>query len=123
MTALEVLVWLATVDHPDAEGRPGIGLPFMPLWLDGAGRWRFWCPVLRHDGRCGDYENRPQLCASYQPATDMLCCMSTPESMYAAHPDHFPNPRDRSTEGLDTLRRYHDTYPAFWPDPDTETSP
>jgi Fe-S-cluster containining protein len=34
-------------------------------------RWR--CPLLNPDGRCGDYENRPTLCRSFEPALDRLC--------------------------------------------------
>lgn len=48
-------------------------LPFVPLGKtkDGALIWS--CPLLDADGRCGDYENRPQLCRDYQPQEDPLC--------------------------------------------------
>ncbi len=35
--------------------------------------WYWGCPVLGADGRCTDYENRPQLCRTYQPGQDELC--------------------------------------------------
>lgn len=71
-------------------GREGViaqlrehGLPFEPLeaieeWTDAAtGRpyAAFWysCPRLGPDGRCTDYENRPQLCRTYQAGSDGLC--------------------------------------------------
>jgi Fe-S-cluster containining protein len=50
------------------------GLPFRPRAYDeDHHRWTFWCPNLRADGRCGDYENRPALCRMYQPGEDGLC--------------------------------------------------
>lgn len=49
------------------------GLPFLPLALTSKGFWRFWCPMLGADGRCTDYENRPQLCRDYEPGTDLIC--------------------------------------------------
>ncbi len=34
----------------------------------------FWsCRNLLPSGRCGDYENRPQLCRNYQPGQDAMC--------------------------------------------------
>lgn len=88
--ALEVLVELATAwtgtapmlgavrVHPTFDLTAiediQVGMPFMPLMRRPAdGAWRFWCPVLRADGRCGDYENRPALCRDYQAGSDKLC--------------------------------------------------
>ena len=52
------------------------GLPFSPLMRRPAtGHWMLWCRNLTREGRCGDYENRPQLCADYQPGEDALCAM------------------------------------------------
>jgi len=33
----------------------------------------FDCTKLGADGRCMDYENRPELCRVYQPQEDALC--------------------------------------------------
>jgi len=89
---LDAFVFLATMVNYRYEGRsvggPGydvpegaenvqIGLPFLPLMLQG-GWWMFTCPLLV-DGRCSDYDNRPELCRDYQPMSDLLC---------AEHPDH-----------------------------------
>ena len=41
--------------------------------------WDWRCTLLRSDGRCGDYENRPQLCRDYVPLTDHLCIMKKKE--------------------------------------------
>jgi Fe-S-cluster containining protein len=49
-------------------------LPFRPAHYDEEHhRWYFWCPNLRGDGRCGDYENRPDLCRRYRPGEEGLC--------------------------------------------------
>lgn len=82
-TALHLLVRLATILHQDCQGRPMLGAPFLPLYRPG-GEWRFWCPLLGHDGRCTDYENRPLLCAMFQPGADPLCEMHVPSAMPAA---------------------------------------
>lgn len=59
------------------------GLPFEPVaklgeWTDEkTGRpyaefhWR--CTKLLPNGRCGIYEDRPNLCRSFEPLTDQLC--------------------------------------------------
>lgn len=36
---------------------------------------RYHCTRIGTDGRCTDYENRPQLCHDYQAGQDMLCAM------------------------------------------------
>lgn len=60
------------------------GLPFMPLepvscFADSNGAlyqvWTFRCTNLLTNGRCGDYEHRPQLCRLYEPLQDGLCVM------------------------------------------------
>lgn len=35
--------------------------------------WSFSCDWLGEDGRCTDYKNRPKLCRSYKPKSDLLC--------------------------------------------------
>jgi len=69
--SLEVYAALATAWH--GEGK--LGLPFLPLMRREDGTWRFWCPVLGRDGRCGDYANRPDLCRAYEAGSDRLCAM------------------------------------------------
>jgi Fe-S-cluster containining protein len=92
LTALELLVKLATVGH--GFGRDGtpldfgtgildgehatIGLPFLPFMQHANGAWLLWCPVLGRDGRCTDYENRPALCRDMQPGKGSLCAMHVP---------------------------------------------
>lgn len=81
-TVLHVLVKLASIQHYDCQGRPQIGVPFMPLHRKPDGRtpagWRFCCPLLDRNGRCTDYENRPALCALYRPGTDGICVEHRP---------------------------------------------
>ncbi len=36
-------------------------------------RHYFACKNLLPSGRCGDYENRPDLCRKFDPASDALC--------------------------------------------------
>lgn len=39
----------------------------------------YWsCKNLTPEGRCGDYENRPQLCRNYEPKQDALCIEHVP---------------------------------------------
>jgi len=59
----------------DSTGDPYIGLPFIPEVVNEHGYWIFNCPVLGPDGRCGDYENRPATCRSYEPGVDALCVL------------------------------------------------
>lgn len=55
-----------------------LGFPFFhPLWRKPDGAWLSWCDRLTKDGRCGDYENRPQLCRDYQPLACSLCALTT----------------------------------------------
>lgn len=35
--------------------------------------WSFNCKNLLPNGRCGDYENRPDLCRRFEPASGPLC--------------------------------------------------
>jgi Fe-S-cluster containining protein len=70
-TALEVLGELASISMDEPKE---LGLPFLPLYRrPNDGSWLFWCPNLDLAGRCGDYENRPHLCRSLEPASDRLC--------------------------------------------------
>lgn len=91
-TALEVLVDLASAATWTEGGGPRghcretppaaaedvqLGLPFLPLWVDSGGYWRFWCPLLGPGGRCTQYERRPALCRSYEAGSDSLCAMAS----------------------------------------------
>lgn len=49
------------------------GLPFRPLAQDDLGRWRWTCTQLLPNGRCGIYEDRPEVCRRYRPGEDPLC--------------------------------------------------
>jgi Fe-S-cluster containining protein len=89
MTKLEALAWLASI-HP-AYGE--IGLPFIPEYKDRIllydfdeaiqfystspleSEWVYSCPVLTPDGRCGDYENRPRLCRTFESGRNQPCVM------------------------------------------------
>lgn len=51
----------------------GKGLPFQPGFQREDGIWVWWCPELKPDGRCGIYEDRPQLCRDFAPGSDALC--------------------------------------------------
>jgi Fe-S-cluster containining protein len=46
-----------------------------PVEANGLVLIRYGCTRLTPEGRCGDYENRPQLCHSYQPKSDSLCVL------------------------------------------------
>lgn len=48
------------------------GLPFVPADSEN-GIWRWTCPALQDDGRCGIYESRPEVCRRYEPGRDPLC--------------------------------------------------
>ena len=51
------------------------GMPFLLSISDEDGEWRFDCPLLGEDGRCTDYERRPQVCRNYEPGQDGLCAL------------------------------------------------
>ncbi|MCH8243551.1 MAG: hypothetical protein IH897_13215 [Planctomycetes bacterium] len=36
-------------------------------------KWGFSCDRLGKDGRCMQYEDRPEVCRNYEPKTDLLC--------------------------------------------------
>lgn len=57
------------------DGPQDIGFPFVPFFVGEHNSWRLWCPNLTREGRCGDYENRPRLCRSFQAGSDPLCIM------------------------------------------------
>lgn len=75
------------------------GAPFIPIRLvraEGArrdtaapegreyGTVRWGCRNITPEGRCGDYENRPQLCRNYEAGSDPLCVMYVPPAEAAA---------------------------------------
>lgn len=56
------------------------GLPFIPVRVlprgyieEGAVIPVFDCPLLGADGRCSDYDQRPDLCRTFEPGSDGLC--------------------------------------------------
>jgi Fe-S-cluster containining protein len=49
------------------------GAPFIPAAQMASGEWFFSCTQLQTDGRCGAYEDRPQVCRSYVAGSDPLC--------------------------------------------------
>ena len=63
-------------------------LPFEPFELSednnavqdiGKKVWWFTCPLLGEDGKCGDYENRPDLCKKFVPGGGDHLCLIRPE--------------------------------------------
>lgn len=57
-------------------------MPFVPAtrsdtyYNDDGGYYsiqRWGCPLLGEDGRCTDYDNRPELCRRYEAKSDTLC--------------------------------------------------
>jgi Fe-S-cluster containining protein len=48
-------------------------LPFIPAHQKASGIWQFSCIQLQKDGRCGIYEDRPQLCKDFVAGSDPLC--------------------------------------------------
>lgn len=62
-------------DPDDAvQAARAAGLPFEPLEVTAHG-WNWSCPLLGADGRCTEYESRPELCRNYKPGQDALCVM------------------------------------------------
>lgn len=50
-------------------------LPMLKPLFKGKHGWVIWCKNLGRDGRCTDYANRPDLCRSFEPGSDRLCCL------------------------------------------------
>jgi Fe-S-cluster containining protein len=59
--------------------------------LDGCVGIRCSCDKLDKDGRCGDYENRPNVCRVYEPLSDNLCAEFVGPSPYRI-PEHVAYP-------------------------------
>lgn len=57
------------------DGNPkGQKMPFVPFRLDKeADVWRWTCPKLGENGRCMIYEDRPDTCREFEPASTDLC--------------------------------------------------
>ncbi|MBE0583566.1 MAG: YkgJ family cysteine cluster protein [Desulfofustis sp.] len=53
-------------DHPQYR-------QFVVNGVDHQGLLQLSCTLLRDDGRCGDYENRPALCRSFPTKSLVLC--------------------------------------------------
>jgi len=72
--------WLNTTNYPTSRSIYEIlrilKVPFKPLMIDKKGNWLFWCPNLKINGKCGDYEYRPKLCKDYKEATGKMCIYS-----------------------------------------------
>lgn len=83
-----IAVWDNVDPQQGLADQTGImGLPFEPLerlgqWTATEGAdagstystWRWSCPKLLPSGRCGIYEERPDVCRNFEPATsDRLC--------------------------------------------------
>lgn len=51
---------------------------FRPLRQLEDGRWTWECTQLQPNGRCGIYENRPQLCRDFAPGEGPLCVHYVP---------------------------------------------
>lgn len=64
-------------------------VPEEPYFNDKGGElWRFRCTALLANGRCGNYEDRPDLCKRYEAGSDELCVfgrtlISGPETVLA----------------------------------------
>lgn len=67
-TALEALVEMAK------RALPFVASEKREYW-PGHLSWWYTCPLLDNEGRCSDYENRPDLCREYQPLEDGLCVL------------------------------------------------
>ena len=64
-TATQANVMMAT------HGMPFLAIP--PEEGSEADAFRFVGPMLGRDGRCTIYDNRPDTCRRYEPASDGLC--------------------------------------------------
>ena len=69
------------LEHEAVEILNAMDLPFVPYGRDNQGALRFMCPHLTNEGRCGVYENRPDTCRNFEPASGPLCVY------YEAPPD------------------------------------
>lgn len=58
---------------------------------DGMVAVRCECELVDDNGRCGNYEGRPELCRSFEPMSDPLCCLFVGPWPHA-YPDHFAYP-------------------------------
>lgn len=84
MNKLEALVWFATVMPAENE----IGLPFLPehviptKYFEGDAvspldrEWVYSCIHLTGEGRCGNYDERPNLCRIFRAGIDQPCAMT-----------------------------------------------
>lgn len=69
--------------RPEEDKEAGRKMPFVPVIETSrstdpeSGReyasYVFRCSNLTTEGRCGDYENRPQLCRVFEPGSDLPC--------------------------------------------------
>ena len=77
MSALEVLVLMATRAYEAANGSMLVGMPFMPSRFDEeAGCWRFEGLHQQYDGLCSEYDLRPvQPCVAYRVRQCSMCAL------------------------------------------------
>jgi Fe-S-cluster containining protein len=89
MSDVNLTTWVDQGPEAAAQIMIGLGRPFRPfepwnVYVDPeSGRqyqsW-YWQCINLVDGRCADYDNRPDLCRNYAPRQDHLCAMFLLES-------------------------------------------
>ena len=77
LTALEVLVIMASHAYEAANGQMMVGMPFVPSRFDDDnGCWRFECLHQTYDGLCSEYDLRPvQPCVAYKVRQCSMCAL------------------------------------------------
>ena len=95
LTRLEALAWIASVQPASHE----IGLPFIPEERqrhdDGREpfeRWHWSCIYLTTEGRCSNYEGRPNLCRTFMAGIDQPCAMNCPKELSTYDIAYRPKP-------------------------------
>lgn len=84
-----ITFWDTDTRQQMRDAMAGRGLPFLPIAALSThtdaesgrtySKWSMGCPRLGGDGRCTDYENRPQLCRDFEVGSDTLCVMHVPQ--------------------------------------------
>lgn len=85
MPRVEVQKWLSEGGDPTGSGSDCCPVPFeaiIPCKFFGdegatspqTVHWLVSCPRIDDDGRCSDYETRPQVCRKFEPKAGSLCC-------------------------------------------------
>jgi Fe-S-cluster containining protein len=73
------------------EQRVYEGVPFRPLFKDRHGTWIMWCTNLTREGRCGDYDNRPPTCISFEAGEAGICVHHIPKHGLCTERSVTPN--------------------------------